>query len=145
MERASPTAQYSIPAQSHSSADTFHAFEDSLETARELDNAHNINFSFLLQSILLSASIKREGDSPTASPHSSDDIHHSDRYQVSRWMMLLVSASGREPAHPSDHSLALVYAITALVLLLASWGHEHLAPLRTAKVGFCLQNPPSSD
>ncbi|NWX90867.1 RN220 ligase, partial [Nothoprocta ornata] len=35
------------------------------------------------KSILLSASIKREGDSPTASPHSSDDIHHSDRYQVS--------------------------------------------------------------
>uniref|UniRef100_A0A8C8RYJ0 E3 ubiquitin-protein ligase RNF220 middle domain-containing protein n=1 Tax=Pelusios castaneus TaxID=367368 RepID=A0A8C8RYJ0_9SAUR len=34
------------------------------------------------KSILLSASIKREGDSPTASPHSSDDIHHSDRYQV---------------------------------------------------------------
>ncbi|KAJ7421032.1 E3 ubiquitin-protein ligase RNF220 [Pitangus sulphuratus] len=33
------------------------------------------------KSILLSASIKREGDSPTASPHSSDDIHHSDRYQ----------------------------------------------------------------
>uniref|UniRef100_A0A8C7EGT4 E3 ubiquitin-protein ligase RNF220 n=1 Tax=Nothoprocta perdicaria TaxID=30464 RepID=A0A8C7EGT4_NOTPE len=33
-------------------------------------------------SILLSASIKREGDSPTASPHSSDDIHHSDRYQT---------------------------------------------------------------
>ncbi|KAI1236766.1 hypothetical protein IHE44_0015020 [Lamprotornis superbus] len=33
-------------------------------------------------SILLSASIKREGDSPTASPHSSDDIHHSDRYQA---------------------------------------------------------------
>uniref|UniRef100_A0A8C6ZTA0 E3 ubiquitin-protein ligase RNF220 n=1 Tax=Nothoprocta perdicaria TaxID=30464 RepID=A0A8C6ZTA0_NOTPE len=36
------------------------------------------------KSILLSASIKREGDSPTASPHSSDDIHHSDRYQVTR-------------------------------------------------------------
>ncbi|XP_019386857.1 PREDICTED: E3 ubiquitin-protein ligase RNF220 isoform X5 [Crocodylus porosus] len=34
------------------------------------------------KSILLSASIKREGDSPTASPHSSDDIHHSDRYQT---------------------------------------------------------------
>ncbi|NWI10321.1 RN220 ligase, partial [Crypturellus soui] len=34
------------------------------------------------KSILLSASIKREGDSPTASPHSSDDIHHSDRYQL---------------------------------------------------------------
>ncbi|NXO90811.1 RN220 ligase, partial [Certhia brachydactyla] len=49
---------------------------------RELNNAHNMNFSFLLQSILLSASIKREGDSPTASPHSSDDIHHSDRYQT---------------------------------------------------------------
>ncbi|XP_009637115.1 E3 ubiquitin-protein ligase RNF220 isoform X2 [Egretta garzetta] len=39
------------------------------------------------KSILLSASIKREGDSPTASPHSSDDIHHSDRYQVSRRMV----------------------------------------------------------
>ncbi|CAM5136632.1 unnamed protein product [Eretmochelys imbricata] len=34
------------------------------------------------KSILLSASIKREGDSRTASPHSSDDIHHSDRYQT---------------------------------------------------------------
>ncbi|NXH21002.1 RN220 ligase, partial [Bucco capensis] len=34
------------------------------------------------KSILLSASIKREGDSPTASPHSSEDIHHSDRYQT---------------------------------------------------------------
>ncbi|XP_044531964.1 E3 ubiquitin-protein ligase RNF220 isoform X1 [Gracilinanus agilis] len=34
------------------------------------------------KSILLSASIKREGDSPTASPHSSDDLHHSDRYQT---------------------------------------------------------------
>ncbi|NWT82826.1 RN220 ligase, partial [Lanius ludovicianus] len=68
---------------------------------RELDNAYNMNFSFLSQSILLSASIKREGDSPTASPHSSDDIHHSDRYQVSRWMLLLVSALGREPAHPT--------------------------------------------
>ncbi|NXQ09893.1 RN220 ligase, partial [Peucedramus taeniatus] len=53
------------------------------------------------KSILLSASIKREGDSPTASPHSSDDIHHSDRYQVSREMLLLVSALGREPAQPT--------------------------------------------
>uniref|UniRef100_A0A8C9M259 E3 ubiquitin-protein ligase RNF220 n=1 Tax=Panthera tigris altaica TaxID=74533 RepID=A0A8C9M259_PANTA len=35
------------------------------------------------KSLLLSASIKREGESPTASPHSSatDDLHHSDRYQ----------------------------------------------------------------
>uniref|UniRef100_A0A8C0FE63 E3 ubiquitin-protein ligase RNF220 n=1 Tax=Bubo bubo TaxID=30461 RepID=A0A8C0FE63_BUBBB len=47
------------------------------------------------KSILLSASIKREGDSPTASPHSSDDIHHSDRYQVSRRMPSLVSALAR--------------------------------------------------
>lgn len=39
---------------------------------------------FFFQSLLLSASIKREGESPTASPHSSatDDLHHSDRYQV---------------------------------------------------------------
>ncbi|XP_015444441.1 E3 ubiquitin-protein ligase RNF220 [Pteropus alecto] len=40
------------------------------------------------KSLLLSASIKREGESPTASPHSSatDDLHHSDRYQVrSEW------------------------------------------------------------
>ncbi|XP_011857307.1 PREDICTED: E3 ubiquitin-protein ligase RNF220 [Mandrillus leucophaeus] len=38
------------------------------------------------KSLLLSASIKREGESPTASPHSSatDDLHHSDRYQGSR-------------------------------------------------------------
>ncbi|XP_036033199.1 E3 ubiquitin-protein ligase RNF220 isoform X2 [Onychomys torridus] len=36
------------------------------------------------KSLLLPASIKREGDSPTASPHSSttDDLHHSDRYQT---------------------------------------------------------------
>uniref|UniRef100_A0A6I8PXD7 E3 ubiquitin-protein ligase RNF220 n=1 Tax=Xenopus tropicalis TaxID=8364 RepID=A0A6I8PXD7_XENTR len=34
------------------------------------------------KSILLSASIKREGESPTASPHSTEDIHHSDRYQT---------------------------------------------------------------
>ncbi|XP_077133519.1 E3 ubiquitin-protein ligase RNF220 isoform X2 [Ranitomeya variabilis] len=34
------------------------------------------------KSVLLSASIKREGESPTASPHSTDDIHHSDRYQT---------------------------------------------------------------
>ncbi|KAF1676873.1 hypothetical protein FQV07_0004045, partial [Pygoscelis papua] len=53
------------------------------------------------KSILLSASIKREGDSPTASPHSSDDIHHSDRYQVSRWILSLVSALGREPVRPT--------------------------------------------
>ncbi|KFW68183.1 E3 ubiquitin-protein ligase RNF220, partial [Pygoscelis adeliae] len=43
------------------------------------------------KSILLSASIKREGDSPTASPHSSDDIHHSDRYQVSRRILYSLS------------------------------------------------------
>ncbi|XP_075037700.1 E3 ubiquitin-protein ligase RNF220 isoform X4 [Mixophyes fleayi] len=34
------------------------------------------------KSVLLSATIKREGESPTASPHSTDDIHHSDRYQT---------------------------------------------------------------
>ncbi|XP_066454094.1 E3 ubiquitin-protein ligase RNF220 isoform X1 [Eleutherodactylus coqui] len=34
------------------------------------------------KSVLLSASIKREGESPTASPHSTDEIHHSDRYQT---------------------------------------------------------------
>ncbi|MEE6495304.1 hypothetical protein FKM82_002004 [Ascaphus truei] len=34
------------------------------------------------KSVLLSASIKREGESPTASPRSTDDIHHSDRYQT---------------------------------------------------------------
>ncbi|XP_073500127.1 E3 ubiquitin-protein ligase RNF220 isoform X2 [Phyllobates terribilis] len=34
------------------------------------------------KSVLLSASIKREGESPTASPHSADEIHHSDRYQT---------------------------------------------------------------
>lgn len=58
---------------------------DTSVDAGELCIAHGVNVSFapfLLQSILLSASIKREGDSPTASPHSSDDIHHSDRYQV---------------------------------------------------------------
>ncbi|XP_024616134.1 E3 ubiquitin-protein ligase RNF220 [Neophocaena asiaeorientalis asiaeorientalis] len=38
------------------------------------------------KSLLLSASIKREGESPTASPHSSatDDLHHSDRYQLTQ-------------------------------------------------------------
>ncbi|XP_071983657.1 E3 ubiquitin-protein ligase RNF220 isoform X4 [Engystomops pustulosus] len=34
------------------------------------------------KSLLLSATIKREGESPTASPHSTDEIHHSDRYQT---------------------------------------------------------------
>ncbi|XP_018116338.1 E3 ubiquitin-protein ligase RNF220 isoform X4 [Xenopus laevis] len=34
------------------------------------------------KSVLLSASIKREGESPTVSPHSTEDIHHSDRYQT---------------------------------------------------------------
>ncbi|XP_048457982.1 E3 ubiquitin-protein ligase RNF220a isoform X3 [Rhincodon typus] len=32
--------------------------------------------------VLLSAPIKREGESPTASPLSTDDTHHSDRYQT---------------------------------------------------------------
>ncbi|XP_060686489.1 E3 ubiquitin-protein ligase RNF220a isoform X4 [Hemiscyllium ocellatum] len=32
--------------------------------------------------VLLSAPIKREGESPTASPVSADDTHHSDRYQT---------------------------------------------------------------
>ncbi|KAM4641498.1 E3 ubiquitin-protein ligase RNF220 isoform 1-T1 [Discoglossus pictus] len=34
------------------------------------------------KSVLLSASIKREGESPTVSPLSTEDIHHSDRYQT---------------------------------------------------------------
>ncbi|XP_078264570.1 E3 ubiquitin-protein ligase RNF220a isoform X4 [Rhinoraja longicauda] len=34
------------------------------------------------KSVLLSAPIKREGESPTASPLSADDTHHSDRYQT---------------------------------------------------------------
>ncbi|KAM8930928.1 E3 ubiquitin-protein ligase RNF220 isoform 4-T4 [Pelodytes ibericus] len=34
------------------------------------------------KSVLLSASIKREGESPTSSPQSTEDIHHSDRYQT---------------------------------------------------------------
>ena len=108
--RASPPAQQSVPAQPHGPADAPHGFEDSLAKGRELGNAHSMNFSFLLQSILLSASIKREGDSPTASPHSSDDIHHSDRYQVSRRTPSLVSASGREPARPSARSSLRVRA-----------------------------------
>lgn len=32
--------------------------------------------------MLLSVHIKREGESPVVSPLSSEDIHHSDRYQV---------------------------------------------------------------
>lgn len=35
-----------------------------------------------LQSMLLSVHIKREGESPVVSPLSSEDAHHSDRYQV---------------------------------------------------------------
>ncbi|XP_078417121.1 E3 ubiquitin-protein ligase RNF220a isoform X5 [Cetorhinus maximus] len=35
-----------------------------------------------VKSVLLSAPIKREGESPTASPLSADDTHHSDRYQT---------------------------------------------------------------
>uniref|UniRef100_UPI0037E9BFBF E3 ubiquitin-protein ligase RNF220a isoform X5 n=1 Tax=Semicossyphus pulcher TaxID=241346 RepID=UPI0037E9BFBF len=34
------------------------------------------------KSMLLSVHIKREGESPVVSPLSSDDIHHSDRYQT---------------------------------------------------------------
>ncbi|XP_061099734.1 E3 ubiquitin-protein ligase RNF220a isoform X2 [Conger conger] len=34
------------------------------------------------KSLLLSVHIKREGGSPTVSPLSSDDLHHSDRYQT---------------------------------------------------------------
>lgn len=32
--------------------------------------------------MLLSVHIKREGESPVVSPLSSEDAHHSDRYQV---------------------------------------------------------------
>ncbi|XP_069794942.1 E3 ubiquitin-protein ligase RNF220a isoform X6 [Narcine bancroftii] len=35
-----------------------------------------------VKSVLLSTPIKREGESPTASPLSADDTHHSDRYQT---------------------------------------------------------------
>ncbi|XP_067893117.1 E3 ubiquitin-protein ligase RNF220a isoform X4 [Heterodontus francisci] len=35
-----------------------------------------------VKSVLLSVPIKREGESPTASPLSADDTHHSDRYQT---------------------------------------------------------------
>ncbi|XP_066536382.1 E3 ubiquitin-protein ligase RNF220-like, partial [Hoplias malabaricus] len=34
------------------------------------------------KSLLLSVHIKREGESPVISPLSSDDAHHSDRYQI---------------------------------------------------------------
>ncbi|XP_070701268.1 E3 ubiquitin-protein ligase RNF220a isoform X2 [Pempheris klunzingeri] len=34
------------------------------------------------KSMLLSVHIKREGESPVVSPLSSDDVHHSDRYQT---------------------------------------------------------------
>ncbi|KTF79433.1 hypothetical protein cypCar_00025326, partial [Cyprinus carpio] len=36
------------------------------------------------KSLLLSVHIKREGESPVVSPLSSDEAHHSDRYQVRR-------------------------------------------------------------
>uniref|UniRef100_A0A8B9KF43 E3 ubiquitin-protein ligase RNF220 n=1 Tax=Astyanax mexicanus TaxID=7994 RepID=A0A8B9KF43_ASTMX len=36
----------------------------------------------ICQSLLLSVHIKREGESPVISPLSSDDAHHSDRYQT---------------------------------------------------------------
>ncbi|GAA6107965.1 E3 ubiquitin-protein ligase RNF220a isoform X1, partial [Tachysurus ichikawai] len=36
------------------------------------------------KSLLLSVHIKREGESPVISPLSSDDPHHSDRYQGQR-------------------------------------------------------------
>lgn len=39
-------------------------------------------FSPSCQSLLLSVHIKREGESPVVSPLSSDEAHHSDRYQV---------------------------------------------------------------
>ncbi|XP_053549366.1 E3 ubiquitin-protein ligase RNF220 isoform X2 [Bombina bombina] len=42
----------------------------------------DIMISSTPKSVLLSASIKREGESPTVSPLSTEDIHHSDRYQT---------------------------------------------------------------
>ncbi|XP_060629350.1 E3 ubiquitin-protein ligase RNF220 isoform X4 [Anolis sagrei] len=60
--------------------------EQELEKLKQLNISKNSILKDVMapgtpKSILLSASIKREGDSPT-SPHSSDDIHHSDRYQT---------------------------------------------------------------
>ncbi|XP_075472309.1 E3 ubiquitin-protein ligase RNF220 isoform X1 [Ascaphus truei] len=46
------------------------------------EKKHRCLFPLQCMSVLLSASIKREGESPTASPRSTDDIHHSDRYQT---------------------------------------------------------------
>ncbi|PKK19239.1 ring finger protein 220 [Columba livia] len=56
------------------------------------------------KSILLSASIKREGDSPTASPHSSDDIHHSDRYQMAQCSSRSWALIGRDSLGPAAAS-----------------------------------------
>ncbi|XP_069794940.1 E3 ubiquitin-protein ligase RNF220a isoform X4 [Narcine bancroftii] len=47
-----------------------------------------------VKSVLLSTPIKREGESPTASPLSADDTHHSDRYQVGtgkEWQQLTIT------------------------------------------------------
>uniref|UniRef100_A0A8C8YPF2 Ring finger protein 220 n=1 Tax=Prolemur simus TaxID=1328070 RepID=A0A8C8YPF2_PROSS len=57
------------------------------------------------KSLLLSASIKREGESPTASPHSSatDDLHHSDRYQVRRvWWVAMRTRIGKMKRRKQD-------------------------------------------
>ncbi|KAJ8011976.1 hypothetical protein DPEC_G00063910 [Dallia pectoralis] len=48
------------------------------------------------KSMLLSVHIKREGESPVVSPLSSEDAHHSDRYQVSCLTFDLTGETGLE-------------------------------------------------
>uniref|UniRef100_A0A674DL98 E3 ubiquitin-protein ligase RNF220 n=2 Tax=Salmo trutta TaxID=8032 RepID=A0A674DL98_SALTR len=45
-------------------------------------SSHNNCLALSPQSMLLSVHIKREGESPVVSPLSSEDAHHSDRYQT---------------------------------------------------------------
>uniref|UniRef100_A0A8C7K6Z1 E3 ubiquitin-protein ligase RNF220 n=2 Tax=Oncorhynchus TaxID=8016 RepID=A0A8C7K6Z1_ONCKI len=45
-------------------------------------SSHNNCLDLSPQSMLLSVHIKREGESPVVSPLSSEDAHHSDRYQT---------------------------------------------------------------
>lgn len=134
-----PTLQQSVPTPGRRDP---RAFEGSLARGREPGHAHSMNFSFLSQSILLSASIKREGDSPTASPHSSDDIHHSDRYQVSRQTPALLSLQPGSQLAPAPAALQELPSSVPVPTCLQTG--DTLCPRMATKADFCLQGPPSS-
>ncbi|KAM3866139.1 E3 ubiquitin-protein ligase RNF220a [Diretmus argenteus] len=60
----------------------FDTVNEQLEAAVIVDAAAEVPDLGNRSSLLLSVHIKREGESPVVSPLSSEDIHHSDRYQT---------------------------------------------------------------